>query len=463
VSKPWILITVIVVCAAVGGAFVMLGGHGAAEAANSDEHDEPAARRTNAVQVEAVIPATGGLERTTTQPGSIIPDKSADLFAKVSGYLDEQSVDIGDRVKKGDVLAKIDMPELHKQVARSKAAVDQAKAQVVQAQARVTTAEADWKAAKEMIKLHEANVEDAQSMANFRTKVYDRMEKLARVEKAVDLRLVDEKEEQKHAAEAALTSAKAAVLSAEAQAAASEAKIDQAKADLVNANAMVEVAEAQWQKDVVLAEYTVIKSPYDGIVTARHYWPGDFVQSRDQGAAFPMLTVQKTNVMRVKIQVPDADVPFTNPGDEAMVSIDALPGKHFEGKVSRIAGAEDPETRTMRVEVDLDNKDGTLRDGMYGKVTINLDKGSGGVAIPSSCLANESEDGKASVYVIRNGKAHKVEVQVGSDNGLMTEIVSGLRADDRIARTLRGTLSDGAAVQVVERGKGAGEKSAGRH
>ncbi|HXT59321.1 MAG TPA: biotin/lipoyl-binding protein, partial [Pirellulales bacterium] len=267
----------------------MLDAHGAAEAANSDEHDEPAARRTSAVQVEAVVPATGGLERTTTQPGSIIPDKSADLFAKVSGYLDEQSVDIGDEVKKGDVLAKIDMPELHKQVDRSKAAVDQAKAQVVQAQARVTTAEADWKAAKEMIKLHEANVEDAQSMFNFRTKVFNRFQQLV-AEKAIDLKLVDEKEEHMHASAAALTSAKASVLSAEAQAAASEAKIDQAKADLVNAKAMVEVAEAQWQKDIVLAEYTVIKSPYDGIVTARHYWPGDFVQARDQGAAFPMLT-----------------------------------------------------------------------------------------------------------------------------------------------------------------------------
>ena len=459
-SKPWLLVAVVVVCAAIGGAYVMLGAHRAAEAANADEHEPPAARRSNAIQVEAIVPATGGLERTTTQPGSIIPDKSADLFAKVSGYLNEQSVDIGDVVKKGQLLAEIEMPELHKQVDRSKAGVDQAKAQVVQAQARVTTAEADWTAAKEMINLHKANVEDAQSMSNFRTKVYERMEKLARVEKAVDLRLVDEKEEQKHAAEAALTSAKAAVLSAEAQAAASKAKIDQAKADLVNAQAMVEVAEAQWQKDVVLAEYTVIKSPYDGIVTARHYWPGDFVQARDQGAVMPMLTVQKTNVMRVKIQVPDADVPFTNPGDEATVSIDALPGKHFEGKISRIAGAEDSETRTMRVEVDLDNKDGILRDGMYGKVTINLDKGSGGVAIPSSCLANESENGKASVYVIRNGKAHKVEVQIGSDNGLMTEIVSGLRADDRVARTLRGTLSDGVAVQVVERSQAAREKPA---
>ncbi|HVW39680.1 MAG TPA: hypothetical protein VHB99_20320, partial [Pirellulales bacterium] len=253
-SKPWLLVIAGVACAAIGGAYVMLGTHEAAEAANSEERETTSERSASTVEVEAVHPTIGGLQRTTTQPGSVIPDKSADLFAKVSGYLQEQSVDIGSRVKENDVLAVIEMPELHKQVARSKAALDQAKAQVKQAQAHVATAKAEAHAAKEMIALYEASVDSAQSMLNFREKVYVRMDKLARVEHAIDLKLVDEKEEQKHAAEAALLSAQASVLSAKAQFTAAQAKIEQAEADLVNAEANVEVADAQLQKDTVLAE-----------------------------------------------------------------------------------------------------------------------------------------------------------------------------------------------------------------
>lgn len=449
-SKPWLLIVAVVVCAGIGGTYVMLGPYKAAEAANAEEHEPRSDRTASTVEVEAVHPDVGGLQRTTTQPGSVIPDKSADLFAKVSGYLQEQSVDIGSHVKEGDVLAVIEMPELHKQVARSKAALDQAKAQVKQAEAHVTTAKAEAHAAKEMIALYKANVNNAESMLSFRDKVYKRMYNLANIEKAIDLKLVDEKEEQKHAAEASLTSAQASVASADAQFAAAEAKIEQAEADLVNAQANVEVADAQLQKDTVLADYTVIRSPYTGIITARHFWPGDFVQSRDQGAAMPLLTVQKTNIMRVKVQVPDADVPYTDAGDEATVKIDALPRETFKAKVSRTSGAEDPETRTMRVEIDIDNQSGILRDGMYGKVTINLDQAAQGLAIPSSCLMVESESGKASLYVVRNGKAHKIMVEVGEDNGLMTEIRSGLRADDIVARPLRGNLAEGVAVKVIE-------------
>lgn len=448
-SKPWLLIVVVVVCAAIVGAYVKLGANEAAEAANSEEGQAPP-RKGVEIDVEAVHPKTGGLQRTTTQPGSVIPDKSAELFAKVSGYLSEENVDIGDHVKEGQVLVVIDVPELHKQVARSKAALDQAHAQVKQAQARVVTAKADFKAAEAMVDVYKASVQDAESMLSFRTKVYIRLDQLARVEKAVDERLVDEKEEQKHAAEAALTSAKASVLSAESQAAAAEAKIEQAEADLVNAQANVEVAEAQLQKDQVLADYTEIRSPYTGIITARHFWPGDFVQARDQNASMPLLTVQKTDVMRVKLMVPDADVPFTNAGDEAEVTIDALPHRTFKGKVSRTAGAEDPETRTMRVEIDLDNKEGILRDGMYGKATIMLEKSSKGLAIPSSYLVGDTNAGKGSVFVVRNGKAHKVSIEVGDDNGLETEVISGLQADDVVVRSLRGDLAEGVAVRVIE-------------
>ncbi len=200
----------------------------------------------------------------------------------------------------------------------------------------------------------------------------------------------------------------------------------------------------------MLAEYTTIHSPYTGVITARNYWPGDFVQSRnDGGALFPLLTVEKTDVMRVKVQIPDADVPFTNPGDTATISIDALPGRHFDAKVSRIAAAEDPETRTMRIEIDMDNKGGLFRDGMYGKVTIALENAPDGLNIPSSCVVEELGEGAAVLFVVRDNIARKIKVRIGSDDGIRTEILSGLRPNDLVISSRAG-ISDGMQVSVIE-------------
>lgn len=462
-SKPWVLVGVVVACAAVGGAYVMLGPpNKEAEAANSETHESSPSLADEAAQVEVVKPLQGGLERTTTQPGSVIPDKYAELFAKVSGYLKVLNVDIGSRVKEGDLLAVIDVPEVHKEVERIKARLDQAKAEVKQAESRLRTRNAEWKAAEAFVKKYEAQIEDCESLLSFRTKVYDRLSDLAINQRAVDMKLVDEKEEHMHAAQAALHAAEAALLAGNAEVYAALARIDEAKADLVDAEAKVEVWATELAKAQVFADYTTIYSPYTGVITARNFWPGDFVQSRnDGGAHFPLLTVEKTDVMRVKVQVPDADVPFTNPGDPATVNIDALPGRHFEGKVSRIASAEDPETRTMRIEIDLDNKHGLFRDGMYGKVTVNLEKAPDGLNIPSSCVVEELGEGEAVLYVARNNIARKIKVRIGADDGIRTEILSGLQPNDLVISSRAG-ISDGMKVSVIEH-SGDEHAKAGHH
>jgi HlyD family secretion protein len=293
--------------------------------------------------------------RTTTPPGSVIPDKSAELYAKVSGYLKEfkldrdgKSVDIGSRVEKDQVLAVIDMPELVKEVDRDRAALKRANSTVAQMSARVTTAEAEFKA--------------AESMLTFRTKVHARLAALER-RKVMDMRVVDEKEEQMHAAEETKNAAAARIL--------------QAEADLEEALAEVELAQAALERAQVDLDYATIRSPYEGVITVRNFWPGDFVRAADLGGSKPLLAVQKTDVMRVVVDIPHVDVPFVNPGNEARLTINNLPGMEFRGKVSRIAVAEDPVSRTMRAEIDLDNATGKLREGMYGTVTIDLDRGGG--------------------------------------------------------------------------------------
>src|SRR5262249_20141029 len=159
--------------------------------------------------------------------------------------------------------------------------------------------------------------------------------------------------------------------------------------------------------------------PYDGVVTQRNFFPGDFVKAATQGASqLPLLTVERTDKMRVVVQIPDRDVPYTDPGDEAVVEIDALPGEAFKGAVARIADAEDPQTRLMRVEIDLDNPKGKIHQGMYGRVSILLDKCANLLSVPSSSLVGKSDGGKGTVFVVRDGRLHRVPVVIGVDNGV---------------------------------------------
>ncbi len=298
-------------------------------------------------RVAVVKPHKGGIARTTTQPGTMESFDFADLYAKVSGYVEVQSVDIGDMVSEGDVLARIDAPEYEEALHEAEAAQAQAEAQVIQMKARVNTASAEFDAAESNIALTEAELGKAESYLKFRKIQFDRISELYE-KKSIDARLVDEKHEQQDSAEAALNSAKAAIVSAKSQAAAAKARVASAEADVVDAEAKVRLAKARVSRAKVFVKYTEIKSPYNGVVTRRSFHVGDFIRVSRPGGSVPLLTVARTDVMRVIVQVPDRDVPYTNVGDPAVVEMDALGGEKFTGKVSRISNSEDRGTRTMR-------------------------------------------------------------------------------------------------------------------
>jgi RND family efflux transporter MFP subunit len=407
----------------------------------------PASTSSQGTRVEVQHPSKGGLERTTNQPGSVISYEGAALYAKVSGYLKKLNVDIGDHVKEGDVLAEIDVPELVKAVDQAKAVVEQTGATVKQAEARVKTAEATVKASEANVKQASAQIERYVAEREYHKKELDRITLLAS-RNSIEQKLVDEKQDQYDSSLAAEHAAEAAVLSAKAQLVESQARVDQAKADLMASEASLDVAKQDLQKAQVLADYRVITSPYTGVITARNYFRGDFIRSAADGEAQPLLNVARTDLMRVVVQVPDLDVSLVSKGDPAVIEIDALRGKRFEGTVSRFSESEGTDDRTMRTEIDLPNPDGLLRDGMYGRATIVLDPPSTNLTVSSSSLVEHAEDGKGAVFVVRDGKAHRVNVQVGKDNGLQAEILSGLHAEDEVVVQSGGSLTDGLAVQV---------------
>lgn len=402
---------------------------------------------SDAISVEVVSPHKGSLARTTILPGSVHAFEEADLYAQAYGYLKELNVDIGSRVKKGDLLARIDVPELDEAALECQAAVEQASANVTQMLAKVDVATADVDAARAMVDKQRAAQKRDEARMSFYEKQFKRVQSLLQL-KSIDERLVDEKEDQFLASQAALDAAKASVTSAELDVKASEARLGQAKADVGAAQAAVRVAKSALAKAQVRRKFGEIVSPYDGVITVRNFHVGDFIRDAQHGGAQPLLRVERTDLIRVVVQVPDREVPYTDVGDTAEIRIDALPNRNFQGKVSRYADSEDQTTRTMRTEVDVPNKDGVLRNGMYGRVTIVLQESGDGWTIPSTAMVGKVENGEGEVYEVRDNTAYKIRVKVGTDNGTNVEVLSGLDANSLVVTRYNGAIGDKVPVRV---------------
>jgi len=409
---------------------------------------------TRKFRSRSCTPKKGLLDRLSTQPGSIQAYESIRLFAKVPGFLKRQHhangapVDIGDRVKKGDVLAVVDIPELEAQLKRNTAAVKQANSRVTQMKARVNSAKADLDAVKAAVTRAEASERSSAAWVRYRTLEYERMKDLAEL-KSIEIRRVDESKEHLEASIETELSSKETITATKANVVASQAKIEHAQADVEEAEAEIDVAKAELEKVQVQVAYATIVAPFDGVITQRRFFPGDYIRSANEGGNEPLLTIDRTDLFRVVVQIPDRDVPFADPGDTAYVLIDALPGRKLPAKVSRIASYEDPQTRTMRVEIDLPNPTGKIRQCMYGQVTIVLDQEKDLNSIPSSCVVAKLDDGKGTVFVVRDGLAHQVTVRLGADNGLRVAVLEGLTGDDEVILHPGNAISDGVEVAAT--------------
>ena len=444
--SPWGWVLLVLLLAAVLGGGVYLFSNRGTPQANGQE----STRLSRGTLVEVVHPTVGGAERTTTQPGSVEAFQWAPLYAEVSGYLANEPADIGTQVTEGQVVAKISVPDLEKLVQQHRAGLTRAVARVKQMKARVDSAQADVQTAEAGIVQAVANRKSAQARREFRDKQYKRLKALY-ASRTVDERVVDESLDQFTASVEAENAAVAAISTAKAQKTAAEAKLEQARADVKEAEAEVGVVQAELDKAEVDVKFATITSPYTGVVTQRSVHKGAFIRAANLGGDEPpLVTVARVDKVRVIVQVPDLDVPYIQPGDPATVEIDALPNTKFPGTVARLSDSEDPNTRLMRAEIDLANPKGVLRQGMYGRVTIVLDRdGKKSLSIPSSAVVSRSEGKKGTVYVVKDGHAHQVPVQLGSDNGLRVAVYKGLTIKDRVIDNPPPDLTDGTPVRVA--------------
>jgi len=282
---------------------------------------------------------------------------SADQYAKTAGYVSDVKHDIGDRVNKGEVLAILYVPELEKNLVQAKAGLAARQQMKKAADAAVAQAQQALAVAKSQLEGYQADLYLAQ----------------------VTLKRQEELSAGKAATAQQLDDARAKAKVAQANVAMGEAKVNSAQADIQAAEAnrdvavaQVDVADAQVQEVQALLEYTHIIAPFDGVITRRQVSPGDLVQGATTTRTAALFTVQQLETIRVFCDVPESQAVGVSVGADADVKIYALAGRVLKGKVTRLANAIDPASRTMRTEIDLPNPNGVLRPGMYAQVTITL-------------------------------------------------------------------------------------------
>ena len=401
------------------------------------------------VRVKTLQPTRTTLVRTTTQPATVHANQQADIHAKVSGYLQAWSADIGDRVEAGALLARIDVPELRKQRERQALVVQQYEAAEQRAAAEEALAEARVQSSAAQLEQARSEVARETAQLNASQSEFNRVQELVKTG-SVEGRLADESRQRLEAAQAGKAAAESAVTSADAAVRVTEAQRVAAAAMVKFAEAETNVARKQLEELDELLKYAELTAPFDGVVTQRNVDVGDLVRNTQSGGAGspPLFTVAQIDTVRIRAAVPEADAPFCQPGDKVRLRVASQRGAAIEAQVARVSRALDRSTRTMLVEVDVPNPDGRLLPGMYGEATIVLAEHPDVLTLPASAVRH-SETGAAFVYTVdAAGAVQIVEVTTGLDDGRQIEIVSGLDPDARVIDALIGRLEPGQKVQV---------------
>lgn len=398
--------------------------------------------------VTVVSPTVTTLRRTTTQPATVHAYYRAQIYAKVSGYLSELKADIGKSVEKDQPLGIISMPEMAKSREKLEANIRRYEAEEGKAAAVIKLGTAQVTSAKASLDRAQADVATAVAQLKGDKSELDRVTDLV-AQRAVAARLLDEAKQKHESSESAKESADAAMKAVAAAVTVAEEQEAVAKAEETAAKAMTDVARRELDALDEMIGYATLKAPFDGVVTHRHVDPGDLVgNSKSANSSQPLFEVSHVQLLRVRIAVPETEAPLANEGDAVSLSLRSFPGRTFDKPIKRIAKSLDQSTRTMQVEVDLENPDGLLLPGMYGEATISLEEMPNAMVLPATAVRFD-EKGNSSVYVVGSDSTITVvPVTTGYDDGKQIQILSGLEATARVVTGKLGRLKTGQKVRV---------------
>jgi RND family efflux transporter MFP subunit len=325
-------------------------------------------------------------------PADVRALQETPIYPRTSGYLKHWLVDIGDQVKEGQLLAQIDTPEVDAQLNQSKATLEQTKANVVKA-------EADMKLAQVTLQRYL----DAQKQSPGSVTAQD----------------VDEK----------------------------RSAYDDAASGLEQVKASVVAQAADVTRLTVLKSFEEVSAPFAGVITARNYDNGALLSAGNTAAGAELFRIQETDTLRGFVNVPQTYATSIKIGQDGFLIVRNYSGKEFKGVVMRSAGALDPNTRTLRFQVDFPNKDGLLFAGMYGQVKLKITSDQPPMIVPTSAVVFDSEGTR--VGVVEDNKFHFKKVTLGRDFGTEIEVASGLQGDEQIVKNPGMRTVEGAEVRLA--------------
>src|SRR5216684_4386677 len=395
-------VKVLVVVVGVGAAGIIADWHLAASPSrvNSTKVDSPP-------RVDVVHPRRAVVAQRLQTNASLEAFEEADLFAKVSGYLSDVRVDIGDHVKAGQVLAVIDVPEMKQELA-------EAKAQLASKQSSLESARRQLDRNKADLALQNALAKDREQLGEGRGFISDRT--------------LDQ-------------------VHANAEIAKADLGVAEANRDLA-AN-QVDLAAATVEKIKALLAYSQIVAPFDGVVARRLVNRGDLVQAatatRTRPSTGSLFTVQRIDTIRVFCDVPENDVPHVQIGDPAVVKPSGFDGKPFIGKVTRFSLRLNPQTRDMRTEIDLSNPEERLYPGMYAEVSLEMNRRPDALTVPAAAVGSDGDG--SFVYTVADNRIARLALKTGLVDDGNIEVTAGLSDTTPVVAAVKSAPPSGTATQ----------------
>jgi RND family efflux transporter MFP subunit len=291
----------------------------------------------------------------------------------------------------------------------------------------------------------QAGVKRADADLNRWQQEYRRVEQLFN-ERAQTGTWLDETRNKLRSAESSVDEVKAQVKSAEAALSEARSELEKARSDVAAAAASIAVAQAEARHAEAMLGYAKIEAPFDGVITRRNVDRG--LLTRPGADAPPLFVADRTDIVTVTVDIPEMYSTEVDPGDRALIKIQAMKGRIVEGKVTRTSWALDPRTRTIRAEIDIPNPGAKLRPGLYVYATVIVEEHKDVLTIPTSAVLQEKD--KAFCVAIVNGKAVRKPIETGLNDATRTEVVSGLEGSELVVKANAASLSDGQDVKVHE-------------
>jgi RND family efflux transporter MFP subunit len=390
---------------------LLLAGFGSLLLSSCGRNKDAEASAATASEIPTVAvakAATADLSRDLILTAEFKPYQEVDVMAKVSGYVKEIRVDVGDRVKEGDLLATLEVPEMADDLRKSQAGVRHSQSEVARAQDEI------------------ARAKSAHDIAHLS---YNRLLQASLKKPG----LIAQQE---------IDDAQSKDLVAEAQLAA-------ANSSLAAAGQQVDVDQSSTARVQTMIDYQRVTAPFTGVVTKRYADKGSMIQAgtASQTQAMPVVRLSENGLLRLILPVPESVVPTVHIGQQVEVRVPTL-NRAFPGKVARFSDKVAYQTRTMDTEVDVPNPSLVLIPGMYAEVNLTLARHSAVIAVPVMAIDQDAAGGSGSVMVINpNNRVEVRHVALGLETANRVEIRSGLNDGDMVVLTGRASLKAGQEVR----------------